>query len=137
MKSPYEIAWDLLNKNINLKYSEIAKISGTTLEDVYLLRKRKSIDYFLNYELDMAEGNLNLHSNIKLLKKTIEDIEKNKPLWDIKGIEMKVSELINELQKIKNQDARVIMEAGNISDYAEVGKVTTQEDDRVVFLEED
>lgn len=50
---------------------------------------------------------------------------------------MKVYELINELQKIKNQDARVIMEAGNISDYAEVGKVTTQEDDRVVFLEED
>lgn len=79
MKSPYEIAWDLLNKNINLRYSEIAKISGITLEDVYLLRKRKSIDYFLNYDLDMAD--------IKLLKKTIEDIEKNKPLWDIKGIE--------------------------------------------------
>lgn len=87
MKSPYEIAWDLLNKNINLKYSEIAKISGIALEDVYILRKRKSIDYFLNYELDMAEGNINLHSNIKLLKKTIEDIDKNKPLWDIKGKE--------------------------------------------------
>lgn len=74
MKSPHEIAWNLMRKDNFFQPREISEITGICIENVICLTQKKNIRDFITYIID---------GKISLLKQVIEEIEQGKPHWEI------------------------------------------------------
>lgn len=74
MKSPYEIAWNLLeewNYGSRTDEEKLSKITGLTIEEISRLKTRYTIAHFLCCH------------DLSVVKKVIKEIEQVKPHWEI------------------------------------------------------
>ena len=94
MKSPYEIAWELLMRDSEYRKVSheglLANITGLNLSDILILKRKEEIIRFLSW---MGDN--------QLVKLVLDEIEKGIPHWDIKG-EAKRQQLDEFMEKYIN-----------------------------------